>query len=252
MTLEKITRADVLECAHGFYTRRGGHSKGLYAGLNCGLGSNDDPELVLKNRSLVCVDFGMEAEALCGVHQIHSSKVVTIKQHNQPREKADAMVSAQNGLLLGILTADCQPVLFNDPINRVIGAAHAGWKGALSGVLEATVEAMIALGAERRLISAVIGPCISPKAYEVGPEFYENFISHQKEYATYFTRADQKDKYLFDLPAFGLKRLRDCGLKDAIWTGDCTYSDAERFYSYRRTTHKNEPDYGRLISVISL
>ena len=164
---------------------------------------------------------------------------------------ADAIVTATPGLALSILTADCQPVLFADPDAGVIGAAHAGWKGAIGGVLEATLEAMEALGATRANITAVIGPTISLDAYEVGPEFREEFTGHDSSYDRFFIDG-KGDRAMFDLPSFGLHRLEAAGVKHAEWTGHCTYSDPERFYSYRRTCHRNEPDYGRLISAIRL
>jgi hypothetical protein len=159
------------------------------------------------------------------------------------------MVTATPGVGLGILTADCQPVLFSDARAGVVGAAHAGWKGALSGVLEATLDAMEALGANRATTHAVIGPCISQRAYEVGPEFLDAFLAEDPDYARFFGNGTG-DRYLFDLPGFGLHRLRSAGVGRAEWTGHCTYSDSGRFFSYRRTTHAGEADYGRLISVI--
>jgi YfiH family protein len=161
------------------------------------------------------------------------------------------MVTATPGLGLAILTADCQPVLFADPVARVIGAAHAGWRGAQGGVLEATVEAMVALGAKRANIAATIGPTISQKAYEVGPEFFETFTDDDPTTQRFFAQG-QGDRMLFDLPAYGLHRLRAAGVGQTQWTRHCTYSDPDRFYSYRRTTHAREADYGRLISVIRL
>ena len=162
------------------------------------------------------------------------------------------MVTATKGIGLAILTADCQPVLFADTTAGVIGAAHAGWKGAQTGVLEATIDAMEALGATASNITAVIGPCISQRAYEVGHEFFERFADEDPESTRFFSSGATPDKYLFDLPAFGLARLRARGVREARWTGHCTYGDEERFYSYRRTTHRGEKDYGRLVSVIRL
>ena len=161
------------------------------------------------------------------------------------------MVTAIPGLLLGVLTADCQPILFHDQRAGVIGAAHAGWRGAVDGVLEATIDAMETLGAQRRGIHAVIGPTISQKAYEVGPEFFDRFRSEDPESLRFFANGSG-DRMHFDLPGYGLHRLRAAGVGHAEWTGHCTYSDPSRFYSYRRTTHAGEADYGRLISTIRL
>jgi hypothetical protein len=168
-----------------------------------------------------------------------------------PRETADALVTATPGIVLGVLTADCQPVLFADAKARVIGAAHAGWRGSRDGVLEATVDAMQALGAQRDRIVAVIGPTISQTAYEVGPEFVQGFLDHDPA-STRFFATGANDRALFDLPGYSLARLHALGIGHAEWTGACTYRDSERFYSYRRTTHAGEADYGRLISVIRL
>ena len=190
-------------------------------------------------------------DQLVSVHQVHSAKVETVDGPlNSAKPQADAMVSATPGVALGILTADCQPVLFADPDAGVIGAAHAGWRGALDGVLEATIDAMIDLGADRETITAVIGPSISQRAYEVGPEFLETFLAEDPQFARFFVNGEN-DKFHFDLPGFGLHKLRSAGV-NAEWTRHCTYSDADRFYSYRRATHAREADYGRLISAIRL
>ena len=247
MTLEILT-ADLLgEVRHGFFTRRGGASSGIFEGLNCGTGSSDQAEAVEINRARVADAMG---GPLHGVHQVHSADVVTIDGplHDAPRPRADALVTAAEGQVLTILTADCQPVLFHAP--GVVGAAHAGWKGALGGVLEATVDAMEALGADRGGIRAVIGPSISQRAYEVGPEFFDTFVAEDDEAPRFFANGEG-DRYLFDLPGYGLYRLRRAGVR-AEWTGHCTYSDPARFYSYRRTTHAGEADYGRLIAAIRL
>jgi len=237
---------------HGFFSRRGGASSGIFAGLNCGLGSSDQSEAVALNRRRVAEAMEVAPESLVGVHQVHSPAVGTIHGPilgNKP--KADAIVTATPGLALTILTADCQPVLFADSDANVIGAAHAGWRGALDGVLEATVDAMEALGARRENIRAVIGPTISQRAYEVGPEFLDDFIADDPDNTRFFANG-QGDRMLFDLPAFGLHRLRRAGVGEAEWTRHCTYSDPDRFYSYRRATHAGEADYGRLISAIRL
>lgn len=257
MTLDIIT-SDALvpddgpaATRHGFFTRRGGASSGVFAGLNCGVGSSDQHEAVAINRTRVADAMGVPLGALMGVHQIHSADVVTVTTPTHVRVKADALVTARRGVALSVLTADCQPVLFADHDAGVIGAAHAGWKGALAGVLEATIDAMETLGAQRENIHAVIGPCISQAAYEVGPEFFEDFIAQDPAFARFF--ANGKDgKYQFDLPALGLHRLRQAGVAHAEWTRHCTYGDPDRFYSYRRATHAREADYGRLIAAITL
>jgi YfiH family protein len=251
MTLEIITADALKEVRHGFFTRRGGASSGVFAGLNCGQGSSDQSEIVEINRGRVADAMAVAADDLVTVHQVHSAQVVQVDAALPQRPKADAMVTATPGLALGILTADCQPVLFADHSAGVIGAAHAGWRGALDGVLEATLEAMEALGAQRADTVAVIGPTISQRAYEVGPEFLDAFMADDIDNQRFFANG-QNDRYLFDLPAFGLHRLRSIGVGHAEWTRHCTYSDPDRFYSYRRTTHNGEADYGRLISVIRL
>lgn len=251
MTLEIITAESLSPFRHGFFTRRGGASSGVFSGLNCGTGSSDQTEIVEINRGRVAEAMQVTPERLVTINQTHSSDVSVIDGPlSGPRPEADGMVSATPGVALAILTADCQPVLFSDPENSVIGAAHAGWRGAISGVLENTIEAMIKLGAQRDNIKAVVGPSISQRAYEVGPEFFERFLDEERNNARFFI-SGEGDRYLFDLPAFGLHRLREAGV-DAEWTRHCTYSDADRFYSFRRTTHEKEADYGRLISVIRL
>jgi YfiH family protein len=251
MTLEILTSHGLAPLRHGFFTRAGGASSGVFAGLNCGQGSSDQREIVAINRSRVADAMGVPLERLLGVHQVHSATAITVTEPLAENPKADALVTATPGLALSVLTADCQPVLFADADAGVIGAAHAGWRGALDGVLHATVDAMVALGATRERITAVIGPCISQRSYEVGPEFFEDFIAEDSSFARYFAQGNG-DRMLFDLPGFGLNRLRAAGVGHAEWTHHCTYSDSARFYSYRRTTHAKEADYGRLISAITL
>ncbi len=252
MTLEIIRSPALASVTHGFFTRKGGASSGIFAGLNCGLGSSDQDECVTINRRRVAEAMGVSPDRLATVHQVHSPTVVEV---NDPltaeRPKADALVTATPGIALAVLTADCQPVLFADRDAGVIGAAHAGWKGAIEGVLEATVSAMEALGAERERIVAVIGPTISQRAYEVGPEFLDRFLAEDPDNARHFA-GGAGDRMHFDLPGYGLRRLRDAGIGMAEWTGHCTYSDPVRFYSYRRSVHEREADYGRLISAIRL
>jgi polyphenol oxidase len=250
MTLEIIT-SGLIATRHGFFTRKGGASSGIFAGLNCGNGSSDMAEAVQINRDRVADAMQVSPYHLLSVHQVHSAAVVHVTAATPIRPQVDAMVTATSGLALGILTADCQPVLFHDAKAGVIGAAHAGWRGTKDGVLQATITAMEALGANRANIHAVIGPCISQAAYEVGPEFLQGFLDDDPANARYFT-GGKGDRALFNLPAFGLAQLRDAGVGQVEWTGHCTYSDADRFFSYRRTTHLGEADYGRLISVIRL
>lgn len=252
MTLDFITAEALAPFAHGFFTRRGGASSGVYAGLNCGFGSDDLRDAVAMNRARVAAELGLAPSELTTVNQTHSAKVIEVAGPLcVPLPDADAMVTASPGVGLSILTADCEPVLFADPQARVIGAAHAGWKGALDGVLEATVGAMVGLGARRERIAAVIGPTISQRAYEVGPEFVERFVDADRSYGRFFAQGPD-DRALFDLPGFGLSRLRAAGVGHAEWIGACTYCEPERFYSYRRSVHRKEADYGRLISVIRL
>ncbi|MFN3577103.1 MAG: peptidoglycan editing factor PgeF [Tabrizicola sp.] len=249
-TLDIIT-SQALTARHGFFTRKGGASSGIFAGLNCGTGSSDQTEIVAINRARVTEAMGVRPEALVTVHQVHSARALPVTGPLSIRPEADAMVTATPGVLLAVLTADCQPVLFEDPQARVIGAAHAGWRGSVDGVLEATIEAMEQLGARRSRITAVIGPTISQAAYEVGPEFFDRFRA-EDEASTRFFANGPGDRLLFDLPGYGLYRLRQAGVGHAEWTGHCTYRDPERFYSFRRTTHAGEADYGRLISTIRL
>lgn len=249
-TLEIIT-SDALQARHGFFTRKGGASSGIFAGLNCGTGSSDQTEIVAINRARVAQAMGVGPEALVTVHQVHSARALPVTGTLSIRPEADALVTATPGLLLAVLTADCQPVLFADTEAGVVGAAHAGWRGAVDGVLEATIEAMEGLGAKRSRIVAVIGPTISQAAYEVGPEFLDRFRA-EDEASTRFFANGQGDRLLFDLPGYGLHRLRQAGVGNAEWTGHCTYRDPDRFYSFRRTTHAGEADYGRLISTIRL
>jgi YfiH family protein len=247
----EIITSDALAPRHGFFTRKGGASSGIFAGLNCGTGSSDQAEIVAINRGRVAAAMDVAVDHLVSVHQVHSPDVVALRAPLADKPRADAMVTATPGLALAILTADCQPVLFADAKAGVIGAAHAGWKGAKDGVLEATLDAMEGLGASRADIAAVIGPCISQAAYEVGPEFFEAFTDDNPETRRFFA-GGKGDRMLFDLPAFGLWRLREAGVGHAEWVRHCTYGDPARFFSYRRTTHLGEADYGRLISVIRL
>lgn len=237
---------------HGFFTRSGGVSTGLYRGLNVGLGSADERPAVEENRRRVAAWFGLPMERLATQHQVHSPDVITIRDPaDLPRNHADAMVSAVPGVILGVLSADCGPILYADPVAGVIGAAHAGWKGALDGVLEATVDAMEALGAQRHRIIAVLGPSIAQPDYEVGPEFVARFVARNADFQRYFIPSDKAGHFMFDLPGLTVDRLKAAGVV-ASSLGLSTYPDKERFFSFRRTTHAREPDYGRQISAIAL
>lgn len=250
--LEILTHPLLAPVRHGFFTRRGGASSGLFSGLNCGFGSSDQGEIVAINRGRVADAIGVPHDRLATVHQTHSAEVAVLKDAAQALDlakvRADAIVTDQPGVALAVLTADCQPILLADAKAGVIGAVHAGWRGALSGVIEAAVGAMTDLGATR--IRAVIGPCISQRAYEVGEEFMDEVLAEDPDYQRFFS-GGPNGRPMFDLPGFGLSRLRDAGV-EAEWTRHCTYSDPDRFYSYRRSTHLHEVDYGRLISVIAL
>ena len=252
MTLKRIESPNLPNVNHGFYTRLGGASSGIFNGLNCGIGSSDQREIVEINRARVAQDMGGEATNLIALHQFHSADVVTVSDTFTDRPHADGVVSNRKGDILTILTADCQPVLLHDADAGVIGACHAGWKGALAGVIGATVDAMLKLGAARNRIHAAIGPCISQSAYEVGAEFRDQFVAHDPAFKTFFIAGEQAGKFQFDLPAFGLHTLMTEEIKSAHWIGECTYSNEEYYYSYRRTTHNAEADYGRLISCITL
>ena len=249
--LEVITHESLAPFRHGFFTRKGGASSGIFQGLNCGYGSSDQRDIVKINRDRVAAAIDVAPSHLMGIHQVHSADVLVVDAPFEVAPKADAMVTKTKGIALSILTADCQPVLFADKMAGVIGAAHAGWKGCFDNVLEETVAAMVSLGAQRQAICAVIGPSISQKSYEVGPEFVERFIDDKPEMGHFFSNGEGT-RAQFDLPAYGLWRLRDAGVGLAHWSGHCTYSDADRFFSYRRATHKQEVDYGRQISVIAL
>lgn len=251
-TLEILTHPLLAPVRHGFFTRRGGASSGLFSGLNCGYGSSDQAEIVSINRGRVVAAMGVAPANLLTVHQVHSPDIAILREGNDTaplsRQCADGIVTDRKGVAIAVLTADCQPILLADPQAGVIGAVHAGWRGALSGVIEAAVAAMADLGATR--IRAVIGPCISQSAYEVGDEFMDEVLAEDAGYHRFFA-GGPNGRPMFDLPGFGLMRLREAGV-EAEWTRHCTYADPDRFYSYRRSTHRAEADYGRLISAIAL
>lgn len=252
MTLEIITSDILASVRHGFFTRRGGASSGVFAGLNCGRGSSDQDEVVAINRARAADAMAVAPDALVGVNQVHSADVVHVDRPlNGALPRADAVVTATPGIALSVLTADCQPVLYADAEARVVGAAHAGWRGVQAGILEKTLAAMERLGAARERISVAIGPAISQRAYEVGPELFEAFADHDPESARWFANG-ARDRLHFDLPGYSVMRLRAAGVDRAAWSRHCTYSDPARFFSYRRSVHRKEADYGRLISAIRL
>ncbi|WP_316204866.1 MULTISPECIES: peptidoglycan editing factor PgeF [unclassified Bradyrhizobium] len=238
---------------HAFFTREGGVSDGIYAGLNGGLGSNDVPDNVRENRRRMAAHLGATPENFLSVHQIHSPDVVVATRpwDGPARPKADAIVTQIEKLAIGVTTADCGPVLFVDPHKRVIGAAHAGWKGALTGVLEATIGAMETLGAERGQIIAAIGPMIRQPSYEVGAEFVERFLDADAEHAMFFLPSTREGHAMFDLAGFIRARLDKAGVLMIDDLGHDTYAD-DRFFSYRRSVHRKEPDYGRHVHAIML
>jgi hypothetical protein len=249
----EVIRSGVLDSvAHGFLGRAGGASTGIYAGLNVGLGSEDARETVIENRRRA-VEAVMPGAQLARVHQIHSPDVVlighTVAQDDPPR--GDAMVTGIPGILLGIVTADCVPVLFAEVAAGVIGAAHAGWKGAIGGVLENTITAMEKLGAERGRINCAIGPCISQKSYEVDEGFFRNFVEQAAQNERFF--ADGKARhYQFDIEGYAAARLAAAGIRTLACLGEDTYSQPERFFSYRRSCHMGEAGYGRQLSLIGV
>ncbi len=225
--------------------------------MNCGLGSADAEIHVTENRSRAATALNVPPARLVTLYQIHSAQVVTVTRPwaDKQAPEADAMVTRESGLALSILTADCAPILFADTQNRVIGAAHAGWKGALSGIVEATVEHLLAMGAEHAHITAAIGPSISQENYEVGPEFRRQFCDENAAYADFFTPSplpERADHWQFDLPGFVAHRLKSCGIMHIVDRPACTYAEEGSFFSYRRSTHRREPDYGRNLSAIVL
>jgi len=239
---------------HAFFTRAGGVSHGLYASLNGGPGSHDAPANVAENRARMAAALGVARDALITAYQIHSPDVVTAERPWPPHERprVDAIVTRTSGLAIGVTTADCGPVLFADAQASVVGAAHAGWRGAFTGVLEATIAAMERLGADRPRIVAALGPMIRQANYEVGPEFVVRFEAATAENARFFRPSARADHALFDLPGYIAARLLAAGITAVEDLGVCTYADETRFFSFRRTTHRQEPDYGRHINAIAL
>ena len=250
------TEFDKLPTDYGFFGRQGGVSTGLYDSLNCGFGSNDDPSLVAQNRSLCASALGLRADDIASVYQIHSADIVTISNKNQlaePRARADGLVTALPDIALSILTADCTALLFCDPENHVIGACHAGWRGAAQGVIQNTIEAMLALGAKRETVHCVIGPTIAQASYQIGEDMYREVNERAPEAIPYFIEDPKAaDKYLFDLPAFAADCAARSGLHHIYDLGLDTYDESARFFSHRRATHHKQTDTGRQIALIAL
>ncbi|MGB8315790.1 MAG: peptidoglycan editing factor PgeF [Aestuariivirga sp.] len=239
---------------HGFFGRRGGASQGIFASLNCGLGSGDDRATVMHNRAVVAKALDGSEPQIVTTFQVHSAQALIVSKPwpYDERPKVDGMVTKVPGLILGTLTADCGPVLFVDSSARVIGCAHAGWKGALMGITDSTIVKMEELGAKRENIVAVLGPTISKSAYEVGQEFIERFVEAAAANRIYFTDSVKPGHYMFDLPKYLIDRLKAFGVGAAVDTALCTYTREAEFFSYRRATHRGEKDYGRQIAAITL
>jgi polyphenol oxidase len=253
MTLGSPLLSAIPGLNHAFFTREGGVSGGIYAGLNGGIDSHDDPAHVAENRRQMAEQIGVTPQHFLTLHQVHSPDVVVAAApwDSASRPRADAIVTRTEGLAIGVTAADCGPILLTDPKARVIGAAHAGWKGALTGIVESTVDAMEKLGAERSGIVAAIGPLIRQHSYEVGGEFVERFLEADAENALFFIPSAREGHAMFDLAGFIRMRLENAGVLMIDDIGLDTYSD-ERFYSYRRSVHRKEPDYGRHVHAIVL
>ena len=250
MSLPAIESPDLPGTCHAFFTREGGVSEGVYASLNGGTGSRDAPDAVIENRRRMAAHLG--ADVLLVPYQVHSALCLAVSEPWAERPHADALATRTPGLALGVTGADCGMILFADVSAGVVAAAHAGWKGALDGVLDATLDTMEALGAKRWSITAVLGPTIAQASYETGPEFLDRFVARDEGYAAFFQPSRQGRHHMFDLPGFIGHRLRSAGVGRFVSLGLDTYTDEGRFFSYRRKTHRDEPDYGRLISAIKL
>ncbi|MBL6929082.1 MAG: peptidoglycan editing factor PgeF [Rhodospirillales bacterium] len=239
---------------HGFFTRRGGVSEGLYGSMNCGFGSDDLAENVAQNRALAMECINQPADALVTARQVHSARALTVTERwtRDAAPEADALVTDVRGIALGILTADCTPVLLADSKAKVIGAAHAGWRGARAGVLEAAVEAMVGLGAKTERIVAAMGPCIRMGSYEVGPEFYDTFLADSDANTSFFAPAKRKGHFLFDLPTYVYRRLDAMGIKETQLLQIDNFRSPDRFFSHRRATLGGKADCGRNLSAIVL
>ena len=252
--LQAASLAILPDIRHAFFSRTGGVSQGVYTSLNGGVGSNDTPERIAENRTRMAVALGVAPDRLLTPYQIHSPDVVVAETawNAQTRPRADAVVTREPKLAVGVSTADCGPLLFADDAARVIAAAHAGWRGALTGVIEATVAAMEKLGAERGNITVALGPTIRQPNYEVGPEFVERFLAADADNARFFADAARAGHALFDLTGFIASQIQRAGIVKFEDLALCTYAEPDRFYSYRRSTHLSEPDYGRHISAIAM
>lgn len=252
--VEAQTLSQLPDIRHGFFDRSGGTSPGLYSSLNCGLGSGDDKDIVLNNRATVAAHLKLAPPQLITTYQHHSADVITVTNPWSIADApmADGMVTNVSNIGLGILTADCAPVLFADTKSRVIGAAHAGWRGAVAGVTDNIITAMEKLGSQRSAIVAVIGPAISQSAYEVGPEFIDSFLAQDPAHQQFFTPSSREKHCMFDLPGYLIQRLERANVAAVSSVEKCTYALEDQFFSYRRATHRGEEDYGRQISVITL
>ena len=252
-----IVEAEILALSgirHAFFTRTGGVSDGLYATLNGGVGSRDGSANIAENRARMAAALAVEPHRLLTANQIHSPQVVVAETPwtTEARPRADAIVTRMRALAIGVTTADCGPVLLADPRSRVVGAAHAGWRGALAGIAEATVAAMERLGAERSRLRAALGPMIRQDHYEVGPDLMARFAAEDAASGRFFRPAARAGHALFDLPAYIAERLTRAGVRQIEDLGLCTYADVSRFFSYRRSTHRAEADYGRHVHAIAL
>lgn len=252
--LQAGSLARLAHVRHGFFTRAGGVSLGVYASLNCGIGSRDAPDRVAENRARAATALGVTPERLLTPYQLHSPAVVIAETPwaRDSRPRADAVVTRRRGLAVGVSTADCGPLLLADGEAGVVGAAHAGWRGALGGVVEAVIAAMEQLGAARQRIVAALGPTIRQPHYEVGPELVERFLAHDPANACFFAPSSRANHALFDLPGYIARRVRQAGVIHFEDLGLCTYGEPTRFFSYRRATHRGEPDYGRHVNAITL
>jgi YfiH family protein len=252
ITIDKLAVSSKIR--HGFFTREGGVSEGLYASLNCGFGSDDRTDNVSENRSRILAGLDMSRGQLLTCHQVHSAVALVVSEpwnaKNAPQ--ADGMVTTIPGIALGILTADCAPVLFADKKAKVIGAAHAGWQGAFSGIIESTLAGMVTLGSSYSDIEVAIGPCIGANSYEVGTEFWDRFIADSPKNAAYFTPSLKIGHHQFDLTSYIIGKLEEAGIAQIYYTDHDTFRDEDLFYSYRRSVLRGEKNYGREISVISL
>lgn len=254
MQLQHPALSQIGAISHGFFTRRGGTSNDTYDSLNCGYGSDDDRDNVTANRARVAMQLGVTPTNLLTAHQIHSpdAAIVNTPFDDDNRPRVDALVTKTPGIAVAVLTADCGPLLFADQKNQVVGAAHAGWKGAVGGVIENTLAQMEDMGAERAHITAILGPTISRPNYEVDDAFKTRFVNLEPEYSGFFSAGQRDGHHQFDLPAFIMSKLTKEGVGTAINLDRCTYGEPDEFFSYRRATHKNEPDYGRQITAIAI